>query len=154
MAARRLALIAAAIVLAGVVAIAAIVSVSREERPSTISAGSEEFIARGLADLAKASDAVIKGTVLEVGPGRTIDLGEGNILEYERATLHVDRVIKGSVVGDVINAEEYYDVLQWTWKKGDSGIYCLHLKVKPNLTEPIYRPTSSRLLWRLTAILM
>jgi hypothetical protein len=132
MAARRLALIAAAIVLAGVVAIAPIVSVSREERPSTISAGSEEFIARGLADLAKASDAVIKGTVLEVGPGRTIDLGEGNILEYERATLHVDWVIKGSVVGDVINAEEYYDVLQWPWKKGDSESTSSTSRSNPN----------------------
>jgi hypothetical protein len=144
MASRRLSLIAAAIVSAGVVAVAIIVSVSREERPTTSIAGSEEFVARSLPELAKASDAVIKGTVLEVGPGRTIDLGEGNILEYERATLRVDRVIGGSVVSDVVQVEEYHDVLQWPWREGDSGIYFLHLKVEPNLEEPIYRLTSSQ----------
>ena len=144
MTARRLGLIAAATMSAGLVAVAIIVSVSREERPTTFIAGSEEFVARSLPELANASDAVIKGTVLEVGPGRTIDLGEGNILEYERATLRVDRVIGGSVVSDVVQVEEYYDVLQWPWKEGDSGIYFLHLKVEPNLKEPIYRLTSSQ----------
>jgi hypothetical protein len=124
MSARRVGLIAAgAMTLAGAVAVAIIVSMSGEERPPAFSPGSEAFVAGSLAELAGASDAVIEGTVVEVGPGRRIDLGDGNILEYESATLNVDRIIQGSVAGDVINVEEYYDVLQWPWKEGVSGIF-------------------------------
>jgi hypothetical protein len=144
MAARRIGLIGGAIVSASVAAVVIIASVSREERPTTFIAGSEEFVAGSLLELAKAPNAVIEGTVIEVGPGRTIDLGEGDVLEYERATLKVDRVIWGSVEGDVVNVEEYYNVLQWPWQEGDTGIYFLHLKVEPNLVEPIYRLTSTQ----------
>ena len=77
MAARRIGLIGGAIVLASVAAVVIIASVSREERPTTFIAGSEEFVAGSLPELAKPSDAIIEGTVIEVGPGRTIDLGEG-----------------------------------------------------------------------------
>jgi hypothetical protein len=130
------------LVVAGFVAAAIVVSVSREERQRIV-AGSEEFVASSLEELATASDAVIEATVVEVGPGRTVDFGEGNVLEFERATLRVDRIIRGSVVSDPILVEEYYDVLQWPWKEGGSGIFFLHLKDQP-LKEPIYRLTSSQ----------
>jgi hypothetical protein len=65
---------------------------------------------------------------LDVRPGISRRLGE----------------MVGSVEGDVVNVEEYYNVLQWPWQEGDTGIYFLHLKVEPNLVEPIYRLTSTQ----------
>lgn len=136
-------LVAGVLALGGLGIAAIVVSVDRGERSRTFVAGSEEFVANSLDELSAASDAVVEATVLAVGPGREVDLGEGNILEFERATLRVDRILDGDVVGDVVLVEEYYNTLQWPWKEGGSGIFFLHLKDQP-LKEPIYRLTSSQ----------
>lgn len=104
---------------------------------------SESFVAQSLKDLVAESDAVVEGTVIRVEPGRVVDLGEDNVVEFEQVSLRIDRILIGSVASDVVLVEEYYDSLQWPWREGLSGLFFLHLKHEP-LPRPLYRLTSTQ----------
>lgn len=145
MARARLLLVISAVLAAGI-AVAVVVRPQADESPRTYSAGSEEFVARSLLELLAASDAVIEGTVLEAGPGRTVDLtGDGqNVVQMEQATVRVDRILAGSVASDVVLVEEYYGTLQHEWQEGVPGYFFLHEKDESDVGQTYYRLTSSQ----------
>lgn len=102
---------------------------------------SEVFTADSLADLAMNSDAVIKGTVVKVEPGRLV--GDEEPVQLTQVSVSVERVLLGAVSGDVILLEEGFGIPRESSSVGDSGIFFVHLKDEKT-DQPYYRLVSSQ----------
>lgn len=107
-----------------------------DERPSAPpgavngGGGGGGYAFSGLAEMAAASDLVVKGTITDLGPGRVIAPGyDGEApLRFAQLTLAVERVFTGSPPGDVVMIEDlgYADELALGYAEPPPP---LHLKV-------------------------